>query len=857
MRQNPPESRATSTANPELAANVPGAGPRSESAKKCAFDVITAAQVIAAEQNLLFADETRARSEVLGVGLAFSGGGIRSASFGLGVFQALLSTPFFKHVDYLSTVSGGGYLGGAISWLRKLSVDQYSDPSQSLMAFEKEFGSAAIGIRSGDDAGQSRSAKPLAPTLKSTAKAPKDSDNTRQYVWLDYIRAHGNYLLPPGISYLGVGLTVLRGTLFNLAVYGGLLTALFAGLIVGHVIPGIGTPESWETQRWFGIESWLFFGGVLFAASVLLYGIVTWLASTSVAFSIAVGVAFTFVFAGSSVVLFCEELSSRLFGLGLLTNVRWPLAAANAVVAVIVGSLTIHAIGSDKTNQYGRPNETWHYQSRVAYTNLLGTFCGWLTAVVIVWSLPVVDRGIAVLLGKVLPTATLSSVLGALGGVYQFFQGRGKGSTVSALANVRLVVSAVLLIYGLGLLAYIAAASLVDGDHLIALWVIFGSSLAIGFLVNTNYLGLSRMYRDRIMEAFMPNAESIKTNRWSPATDADATALVDFRTDGGGIRRPLHLINCNVVMIDSANDRFRGRGGDSFVLSPLFSGSDATGWVRTEHLGDGKLTLATAVATSGAAANPNAAVAGQGVTRNRLVSFLMSILNIRLGYWLPNPSNRHESLRKFWPNLWIPGLRQGLLGRGLNEKATFIEVTDGGHFENTALYELIRRRVRVIVAVEAGQDDGCKFDDLANAIERARVDFGVHIRFDDADWNLNYLRSDEQSGLARRGFAIGSIRYPEIPQPDPEKATYIDGVILYIQAIPVTDMRPDTESYWRRHTDFPNEPTSNQFFQEEQLEAYREVGLRIGRAAVATIQGGYDPSFPSLAALQDLMKVKT
>jgi hypothetical protein len=54
----------------------------------------------------------------------------------------------------------------------------------------------------------------------------------------------------------------------------------------------------------------------------------------------------------------------------LFTNARWPLAAAAAVVAVIVGSLTVHAIGADKTNQYGRPNETWHYISRVAYTDL-------------------------------------------------------------------------------------------------------------------------------------------------------------------------------------------------------------------------------------------------------------------------------------------------------------------------------------------------------------------------------------------------------------------------------------------------------------------------------------------------------
>jgi hypothetical protein len=830
--------------------------PESGARMSAAPDIMTAAQVIAAEQKLLFDAATLAESDVLGVGLAFSGGGIRSASFGLGVFQALLATPFFSRVDYLSTVSGGGYLGGAISWLRKLSADQFSDEEDALKAFEREFGSAALGIRSGNDAEQSRSPNPLAPTLKSAPMAAPDADKDRKYVWLDYIRMHGNYLLPPGISYLGVGLTVLRGALFNLAVYGGLLTALFALLIMFGVIPGEGEPLPWAQQPWWGIQSWLFLGGVLFGASVLIYGLATWLASMSVAFSIAAGCVLCIVFLASSCALFAPHIATYLFGPDLIDNARRPLAVAAAIVGLIVSRLTWHGIRADKKNKYGRPNETWHYQSRVAYTDLLGGFCGVLIAVLIVWSLPVVYRAIASSVPRALATATLSSLVGAIGGVYQFLMGRGKGSTATWLANVRVMGSAVLLIYGLGLLTYVAAISMGDG-HLVLLGVILIASVLIGFFVNTNYLGLSRMYRDRIMEAFMPNAQSIKTNRWSAATDADATALVDLRTTDDRIRRPLHLINCNVVMIDSANDRFRGRGGDSFVLSPQFSGSDATGWVRTENLGDGQLSLATAVATSGAAANPNAAVAGLGVTRNRLVSFLMSILNIRLGYWLPNPRKAQAFLRKFWPNLWIPGLRQGLLGRGLHERATFIELTDGGHFENTALYELIRRRVRVIVAVEAGQDEGCKLDDLANAIEKARVDFGVHIRFDVSDWNLNALHSDEKTGLAARGFAIGTIRYPEIPQPDPENATFIDGVILYIQAIPVRDMRPDTRSYWSRHKDFPNEPTSNQFFEEEQLEAYREVGLRIGRSAVGTIQDGGNPTCPSLAVLRDLMQVKT
>ncbi len=46
------------------------------------------------------------------VGLALSGGGIRSASFSLGIVQHLIRQGLFKYFDYLSTVSGGGYTGG-------------------------------------------------------------------------------------------------------------------------------------------------------------------------------------------------------------------------------------------------------------------------------------------------------------------------------------------------------------------------------------------------------------------------------------------------------------------------------------------------------------------------------------------------------------------------------------------------------------------------------------------------------------------------------------------------------------------------------------------------------------------------
>lgn len=65
-------------------------------------------------------DEQKAKEPELRknlVGLALSGGGIRSATFSLGVMQRLAKEDCLKHVDYLSTVSGGGYIGGSLTWL--------------------------------------------------------------------------------------------------------------------------------------------------------------------------------------------------------------------------------------------------------------------------------------------------------------------------------------------------------------------------------------------------------------------------------------------------------------------------------------------------------------------------------------------------------------------------------------------------------------------------------------------------------------------------------------------------------------------------------------------------------------------
>ena len=128
-------------------------------------------------------------------------------------------------------------------------------------------------------------------------------------------------------------------------------------------------------------------------------------------------------------------------------------------------------------------------------------------------------------------------------------------------------------------------------------WVLLVSvaiSLVTGWFVNLNYISIHRYYRDRLMEAFMPHPMTDGTT--AAAENADKAKLSDMCSE----HAPYHLVNTNVVLVDSDDARWRIRGGDAFLLSPEYCGSSATGWIETDgYMERDPLTLATAVAVSG------------------------------------------------------------------------------------------------------------------------------------------------------------------------------------------------------------------------------------------------------------------
>jgi hypothetical protein len=262
---------------------------------------------------------------------------------------------------------------------------------------------------------------------------------------------------------------------------------------------------------------------------------------------------------------------------------------------------------------------------------------------------------------------------------------------------------------------------------------------------------------------------------------------------------------------------------------------------------EGKMTLASAMAISGAAANPNTGVGGVGLTRSRVVSVLMALVNLRLGYWAPHPM---ESNQNIIPNHFRPGLTA--LINGHKETDSFQELTDGGHFENLGIYELIRRRLRLILVCDGGQDAGFGFQDLQVALHRIEEDFGARIEFCDY-YRMEDMIPQQSEGaiypkgleLAKRGFAVANIYYAsDLDAEGKPNRNAQPAWLVYIKSTIVPELPLDLRGYRAREPAFPDQSTGDQFFDEDQFEAYRELGQRLADAMIAVLRTDLDGRLP-------------
>jgi hypothetical protein len=469
-----------------------------------------------------------------------------------------------------------------------------------------------------------------------------------------------------------------------------------------------------------------------------------------------------------------------------------------------------------------------------------------------------------------------TSAFGVLTGRYVLpkLQPRGGGRTLARVAElappifllgliglVGLIASLLLNVPGLnaphgddlGPFAYYLAG--VRGTHwwTILIWsVFFGLLAALGLLlVDVDLFSLHAMYANRLIRCYLGASRPRRSwqGRWGQPRDqatnagapslserdpmpplrdenpvtgfdsADDMPLSDLTIGGtwpidGGKKRtywgPYLLINTTINLVAGADLAWRDRKGDSFLLSSRFCGSKSVGYAEVDG-NDAEtranLTLGRSIAISGAAVDPN-----MRFYQSPSLTALLSIFNARLGAWMENPYNPKGEWRaehaRFGGWLWTE------LTGGTDGNGRYVHLSDGGHFENMGVYELIRRRCRYIVALDAGDEATASDSNLAILMRLCRIDFGIRVQID-----LGPLRPQGPERLTRSHVAIGRIRYDDADQGQ------LPGVLVYVRISMTGDEPADLLNYALQDTNFPYQPTDlRQSFDEEQFECYRCLG---------------------------------
>jgi hypothetical protein len=301
-----------------------------------------------------------------------------------------------------------------------------------------------------------------------------------------------------------------------------------------------------------------------------------------------------------------------------------------------------------------------------------------------------------------------------------------------------------------------------------------------------------------------------------------------------------HVINITLNLVSTKRLAWQERKAESFTVTPRHCGSANLGYRPSIDYGDSLppvtvedqrgIALGTAMAISGAAASPN-----MGYASSPSLSILLTLFNVRLGWWLGNPGaagSKHNAYRREGPRFSALPLLFEALGQ-TNDNRPYVYLSDGGHFENLGLYEMVRRRCRFIVVIDAGCDAKFTFDDLGNAVRKTYIDLGVQITFEGLDNLHNRPDPEIIKAAGKKGVpyhALGTIHYVAADGKAGAHPGCHDGCILYIKpAYHGTNEAAGIRSYAMANPTFPHETTLDQFFTESQFESYRSLGLNMTR----------------------------
>ena len=363
----------------------------------------------------------------------------------------------------------------------------------------------------------------------------------------------------------------------------------------------------------------------------------------------------------------------------------------------------------------------------------------------------------------------------------------------------------------------------IPGRLLILIELALATLMSYG--VNVNDFSLHAMYRMRLVRAFL--GASHKDQRPNPFTGFDIDD--DLRMSQLVPNKPLHVLNVCLNLVRGTKLAWQQRKAEPFTITRYHSGSFRVGYQPSATYGSGNtgngISLGTAMTISGAAASPN-----MGYHSSPITALVMTMFNARLGWWLANPG---EPGRGFWdksgPAFGIRPILDEALGN-TTDANRYVYLSDGGHFENLGLYEMVVRRCRFIVVVDSGADTAYTKQDLGNAVRKIRIDLGIPIEFPEFPHGLP---TDPSLEANARHCALGEIQYNCV-DPGAEK-----GRILYIKPLLTGDEPADVLNYHSADPAFPQQSTTDQWFDESQFESYR----RLGAHTIEAILGPEERSF--------------
>jgi hypothetical protein len=343
--------------------------------------------------------------------------------------------------------------------------------------------------------------------------------------------------------------------------------------------------------------------------------------------------------------------------------------------------------------------------------------------------------------------------------------------------------------------------------------------------VDINEFSLSAFYRNRLVRCYLGAtrpAEERRPQNFTGFDEEDDIKLARLRAGHQKTDGPFHIVNCALNLGGSSDLALHTRHSAAFTMTPIRCGSGyfsrertgsarELGYISTDCYGSEAEapTLGQAIAVSGAAASPN-----MGYHTSPVVAFLLTVFNIRLGWWCPNPKRGAAKFSS--PHFALTYLFAELFGSA-DDKSRFLNVSDGGHFENLAAYELVRRKCRVIVISDGECDLDLNFEGLGRLIRMCDVDFGAKI-----DIDVRRIHVADKATWSESQFAIGTIDYRD---GGPE------GVLIYLKASMTEDEDTAVRQYKASHLAFPHESTGNQFYKEDQFESYRRLGFAVASRA--------------------------